>query len=43
MASQVSGLTFWPSGLLLASDFSGVLGEHQDSKNTAYEGYKEGG
>jgi len=33
----------WPSALLLASDFSDVLGEHQDSKNTACEGDKESG
>ena len=43
MTSQVLGLAFWPSGLLFASDFSGVPVEHQDSKNTACEGDKEGG
>ena len=31
----------WPSALLLASDFSDVLGEHQDGENTACEGDKE--
>ena len=43
MASQVLGLAFWPSALLLASDFSGVLGEHQDGENAACEGDKESG
>ena len=43
MTSQVLGLAFWPSALLLASDFSGVLGEHQDGENTACEGDKESG
>ena len=43
MASQVLGLAFWPSALLLASDFSDVLGQHQDSKNTTCEGDKESG
>ena len=31
----------WLSGLLLASDFSDVLGEHQDGENTDCEGDKE--
>ena len=33
----------WPFARFFASDFSDVLGEHQDSKNTACEGDKEGG
>ena len=43
MASQILGLAFWPSGLLLASDFSDVLGEHQDGENAACKGDKESG
>ena len=31
----------WPFARFFASDFSDVLGEHQDSKNAACEGDKE--
>ena len=41
MALWLYGFWRWPSALLLASDFSDVLGEHQDGENTTCEGDKE--
>ena len=43
MALWLYGFWRWPYGLLLAFDFSDVLGEHQDGENTTCEGDKESG